>query len=157
MPTHTHTQPFYGSLDFVRDNPGEPVSEETFTHSHLLWSSVIPYLLPPSITGAKTVVQFTCLTVFSTFSKFSLVYLLAWHPPLCTPFFYFTQPLSSFCSTCPYHCSLFCCSTEIMSCNPSLSLNPLLGTLSCSWIPHIHVTVVISAWWSATSLYLRPR
>ena len=23
----------YGSLDFVRDNPGEPVPEETFTHS----------------------------------------------------------------------------------------------------------------------------
>jgi len=23
-----HTQPFYGSLDFVRDNPGEPVPEK---------------------------------------------------------------------------------------------------------------------------------
>jgi len=33
--THTHAQPFYGSLDFVRDNPGEPVPKETFTHSHL--------------------------------------------------------------------------------------------------------------------------
>jgi len=43
-----HTQPFYGSLDFVRDNLGEPVPEETFTHSHLLWSSVVPYLLRPS-------------------------------------------------------------------------------------------------------------
>jgi len=31
----THTLPFYGSVDFVRDNPGEPVPEETFTHSHL--------------------------------------------------------------------------------------------------------------------------
>jgi len=31
---HTHTQPFYGSVDFVRDNPGEPVPEETFTHPH---------------------------------------------------------------------------------------------------------------------------
>ena len=30
--THTHTQPFYGSLDFVWDNPVEPVPEETFTH-----------------------------------------------------------------------------------------------------------------------------
>jgi len=29
---HTHTQPFYGSVEFVRDNPGEPVPEETFTH-----------------------------------------------------------------------------------------------------------------------------
>jgi len=35
--THTHTtQPFYSSLDFVRDKPGEPVLEETFSHSHLL-------------------------------------------------------------------------------------------------------------------------
>jgi len=25
----THTQPFYGSVDFVRDNPDEPVPEET--------------------------------------------------------------------------------------------------------------------------------
>jgi len=31
--THTHTQLFYGSLDFVRDNLGEPVPEETFTHT----------------------------------------------------------------------------------------------------------------------------
>ena len=30
--THTRTQPFYGSVEFVRDNPGEPVPEETFTH-----------------------------------------------------------------------------------------------------------------------------
>jgi len=47
---HTHTQPFYGSLDFVRYNLGELVPEETFTHSHLSWSSVIPYLLHPSTT-----------------------------------------------------------------------------------------------------------
>jgi len=31
----TTLQPFYGSLDSVQDNPGEPVPEETFTHSHL--------------------------------------------------------------------------------------------------------------------------
>jgi len=30
---HTHTQPFYSSMDFVRDNPGEPVPEETFSLS----------------------------------------------------------------------------------------------------------------------------
>ena len=47
--TRTHTQPFYGCLDFVRDNPGELVPEDTFTHSHLSWSSVIPYLLSPSV------------------------------------------------------------------------------------------------------------
>jgi len=60
-----YTQPFYGSLDYVQDNPCEPVPEETFTHSHLSWSSIIPYRLPPSITihGILSV-QFTCLTVF---------------------------------------------------------------------------------------------
>jgi len=28
--THTHTQAFYGPKDFVWDNPGELVPEETF-------------------------------------------------------------------------------------------------------------------------------
>jgi len=46
---HTHAQLFYGSLDFVRDNSGEPVPEETFTYSQLSWSSILPYLLPPSL------------------------------------------------------------------------------------------------------------
>ena len=63
--THTHTQPFYSSKDIVRDNPVEPVPEETFTHSQLSWSSVIPYLLPPSIMiHGIFPVQLTCLTVF---------------------------------------------------------------------------------------------
>jgi len=58
-------QPFYGSLDFVRYNLGEPVPEETFTYSHLSWSSIIPYLLPPSFTTyGILLVQFMCLTVF---------------------------------------------------------------------------------------------
>ena len=83
-------------------------------------------------------------------SKFSLVYLLAWHPPLHTP--YVSSPNHSrFRSTCPYHHNLFCCSTEIMSSNPSLSLNSLLGTLFCSLTPRIHPTILISARWSATS------
>jgi len=34
-----------------RDNPGKPVPEETFNHSHPWWSSIIPYLLPPSFTN----------------------------------------------------------------------------------------------------------
>jgi len=49
--THTHTQPFYASLAFVRDNPGEQVPEKTFTHSHISWSSHIvnPWHPPCSI------------------------------------------------------------------------------------------------------------
>ena len=60
-----HTQPFYGCLDFDWDNLGELVPEETFTHIHLLWSSVIPYLLPPFIVIHGILpIRFMCLTVF---------------------------------------------------------------------------------------------
>jgi len=85
-------------------------------------------------------------------SKFSLVYLLAWHSPLHTPH------ISS-----PNHCLLFAVHDHtIATCFAvvprlcylilvSLSLNPLLGTLSCSITPHIHLTILISVCWSATS------
>jgi len=66
--THTHTHTHTTILQLSRFCPGqlvEPVAEETFTHSYLSWSSIIPYLLPPSITihGILSV-QFMCLTVF---------------------------------------------------------------------------------------------
>jgi len=45
------------------------VSQYQNKHSHLSWSSIIPYLLPPSITIHGILpLQFTCLTVFSTIS-----------------------------------------------------------------------------------------
>jgi len=58
---------------------------------------------------------------------------------------FFTQSVSSFHSTCPYHCNLFCCSINIISSIPSLSLNSLLGTLSFVLTLHIHLTILISA------------
>ena len=66
---------------------------------------------------------------------------------------FFTQSVSSFRSTCPYHRNLFCCSTciSIISSIPSLSVNSLLGTLSFTLTLHIHLTILISARWSATS------
>jgi len=137
----THTQPFYGSVEFVRDNPGEPVPEETFTHSthrghQSSLSAFSIYYDPYSIHVLYSLFQ-------QSLSKFSLVYLLA--PSSSYSIHFFTQSLSSFCNTRPYHHSPFCCSTEIMSSNPSLSLNPLLGILSCSFMPHIHLTILISA------------
>ena len=82
-PPLTHTQPFYDSLDFVRqDNTSQPVPEETFTHSHLSWSSMTPYLLPPSITWHPPCSIYVPDSLCpQSLSKFSLVYLLAWHPP----------------------------------------------------------------------------
>ena len=112
---HTHTQqPFYGFMDIVW--------EETFTHSHLSWSSIVPYLLHLSTTiHGILLVQSMYLTVFFTISLqvfFGLPLGLA--PYTSYSIHFFTQSLSSFRNTCPYHHNLFCYSTEIMSSNPSL-------------------------------------
>ena len=49
--THTHTQPFYGSVEFVRENPGEPVPEE---HSPTTLIVVIkPYKILLNLGGKK--------------------------------------------------------------------------------------------------------
>ena len=77
-------------------------------------------------------------------SMSSLVYLLVWSSTSYSIHF-FTQSVFSFHNTCPYHCNLFCCSINIMSSIPSLSLNSLLGTLSLTLTLHIHLTILISA------------
>ena len=77
--------------------------------------------------------------------------LLGLAPSTSYSIHFFTQSLSSFRNTCPYHRNLFHCSTEIMPSNLSLSLNPLLGILSCSFMPLIHLTILIPAHWGATS------
>ena len=97
---------------FIWDYPGELVPEGTFTHSHLSWS-------PTSFISFFHVLWSIASSMFSLhgwqpLSNSSLVYLLVWNPPLCTPYF-FTQSLSSLCNTCPYHHNLFCCSSDIMS------------------------------------------
>jgi len=103
---HKHTQPFYGSMDFVRDNPSEPVPEETFTHSHLSWSSIVPYLLHPSATIHGILpVQSTHLTVF--FHNLSPCFL--WLPLGLTPstsyfIHFFTQS-----HTQPFYCTSGIC------------------------------------------------
>jgi len=92
-------------VDFFRDNPGEPVPEETFTHSHLSWSSIIPYLLPPSFTIHGILpIQSTHMTVFSTISIQVFFGLPLGLAPFTSYFIhFFTQSLSSFHNTCPYH------------------------------------------------------
>ena len=114
-------QLFYASLNFWKTR-GSWYQKKTFIHSHLSWSSITTYLLPPSfmIHGILPV-QFMCLAVFfpQSLSKFSLVYLLVWHPPLHTP--YISSPNHCLLFAAHAHRNLFCCSTEIMSCNPSLS------------------------------------
>jgi len=104
---HTHMQPFYSSMNFVRDNPGEPVPEETFTHSHLSWSQIVPYLFLPSNTiHGILLVQSTCLTVFFHNLEVFFGQPVGLAPSTSYSIHFFTQSLSSFRITCPYHRSL---------------------------------------------------
>ena len=99
---------------------------------HLLWSMASSFLKLCAWQYFSTI----CLQVL-----FGLPLGLA--PSTSYSIHFFIQSLCSFCSTCPCHCYLFCCSTKIMSYNPSLSLDPLLGTLFCSLMPHINLTILI--------------
>jgi len=64
---------------------------------------------------------------------------------------FFTQSVSSFRNTCPYHCHLFCCSIKIISSTPSLSVNSLLGTLSFTLTICIHLTILFWNKWGKKS------
>jgi len=115
IPGDHHTQPFYGSMDFVWDNPGETVPE-TFTHytHHSHQSPLICFL---HLLRSMTSSLFN-LRAWQSFSTISLQVFFALPLGLVpsTSYFihFFTQSLSSFCSTCPYHRDLFHCSTEIV-------------------------------------------
>jgi len=76
---------------------------------------------------------------------------LAWHPQLHTA--YISSPNHCLVFTAHSHTIAACFAVvPRLSSNPSLSLNLLLGTLlSCSLMPHMHLTILISARWSSTS------
>jgi len=83
-----------------------------------------PYLPPPSTTIHGILpIQSMCFTVFFHNLQVFFGLPLGLAPSTSYSIHFFIQSLSSFRSTCPYHRNLFCCSTEIMSSNPSLSLN----------------------------------
>jgi len=144
--THTHTQPFYGSLDFVI-HPLTPITVIKY-----------PYLLPPSTTIHGILpIQSTHFTVFFHNLSPSFLWSTSWpgtlHFTLHTflhPFIiFFSQHILILLVSQPV---LLYCNTEIMSINPRLSLNSLLGTLSCSFTPHIHLIILISASGKANKL-----
>ena len=102
--------------------PGELVPEETLTDPpsdhHPIFISF--FHLPRSI--ASSLFKLRAWQSFCTTSFHVLFGLpLALEP---STRYFFTQSVSSFHSTCPYHCSRFCCSINIISSIPSLSLFP---------------------------------
>ena len=111
--------------------------------------------LPPSTTIHSIIpVQFTRWTVFLHNFSSSPLWSTSWSETFHFILHTFLHPIIVFFHNIwPYHCNLFCCSSEIKSSIPSLSLNCLFGTQSIILIPHIHLTSLISAHWSATSFF----
>jgi len=140
-------QPFYSSLDFVRDNQDEPVPEETFTYSHILWSSVIPYLLHPSNTIHGILpVQFTCFTVFFHNFSPSFLWSTCWLSTLHFTLHTFLHPITVF-FVAHAHTIATCFAVVPRLCHlilVSLSTLYMELFLSCSIMPHIHLTILIS-------------
>jgi len=96
------------------------------THTHpVRQTSFINFLhLLRSI--ASSLFNLRTLQSFSTTSVKVLFGLpLGLGPSTSYSMHFFTQ--SSFRNTCPYHHSLFCCNTNVMSSTSSLSLSSLLG------------------------------
>ena len=99
-------------MDFVRDNPGELVPEETFTHSYTYrghQSSLICFI---HLIRSMAFSLFNPCTWQSFFHNLSSSFFglpLGLAPSSSYSIHFFTQSLSSFRSTCPYHHNLFCC------------------------------------------------
>ena len=100
--------------------------------------------LPRSI--ASSVFKLRARQSFCTTSLHVLFGLpLGLEPSTSYSIHFFTQSVSSFHSTCPYHRNLFCY-TNIISSIPSLSLNSLLGTLVFYLnVTHPHTLAAITA------------
>jgi len=123
---------FYSSLDFVLNNPGEALPKETFTHSPIL---IINHPLPVSSIAIHGIlpVQFACLTVFLHNLCPSFFRSTSWYDTLHFVVNTFLHPIIVFFS----------------------QYMPIqLGTLSFSLTPHSHLTIFISARWSATPQFL---
>jgi len=129
---------------FVQYYPGEeethhPVTPILIINHPLTVSSIYynPQHPPSLIYMPNTLFGTTSLQVLFGFP-------LGLEPSTPYSIHFFTQSLSSFHNTCPYHRNLFCCSTEIYLF--LVSLNSLLGLYLFTLMSHIQLTILISAW-----------
>jgi len=145
--THTHNR----LTAFCRDNPGRLVPEETFTHSHPSWSSDILYKLPPF--------------KYDPYHPPHSVYVLdsPFRQPLSRSSLVLDPLLHTPCISSPSHHLLFAAHAHTITAYfsvipmlsvPNLSLSAPYLEICLSLMPHIHVTIVITSCWSATSLSL---
>ena len=83
--THTHTHSTHNRLTaFVRDYPGRPVPEETFTHSHPSWSYRTSFIIFLHLQRSMASSLFS-LRAWQSSRTTSLQVLLALDPQLYTP------------------------------------------------------------------------
>ena len=99
----------------------------THAHTHACLHAHIYTHTHKHFTALWILSRTTQVSLFpQSFSKFSLIYFLAWHSQLHTP--YISLPSHSLLFAAHANnittCFVFLFSTEIMSSNPSLSLNP---------------------------------
>jgi len=113
---HSHTQPFYGSIPYLL-HPSTTIHGILPVQSMHRHVTIFFHNLAPS---------FLWSTSWPGTLHFILHTLL--HPIIV--FFLQHMPIPS------HDRNLFHCSTDIMSSNPSLSLNPLLGILSLGFLLH---------------------
>ena len=115
---------------FCWDNLGELIPKETFPYSHLPWSSIISYLLPPSIKIHDILpVQFMCLTAFQHNLCPSFLWSTSWpgthhfilHTFLHPIIVFFSQHMPILIATC-FAVVLRLCHLIVVT------LNPLFGT-----------------------------
>jgi len=118
---NTQQQPFYGSLSGTTWVSWYQ-KKRSLTHHpdhHPIFISF--FHLPRSI--ASSLFKLRAWQSFCTTSFHVLCGLpLGLEPSMSYSIHFFTQSVSSFRSTCPYHHNLFCCSISIISSIPSLSL-----------------------------------
>ena len=131
-----NTQPFYGPLSGTTR-----VSRYQKNHSPTHHPDHHPifigfFHLPQSI--ASSLFKLRAWQSFCTTSLHVLFGLpLGLEPSTSYSIHFFTQSVYSFRNTCPYNRKLFCCSINIISSIPSLSVNSLLGTLSFTFYTSI--------------------
>ena len=146
--THTHTQPFNGLWSgTTRVGWYQKKHSPTHTHPDHQTSFIIFLHLQRSMASSLFILR-TWQSSRTTSLQVLFGLPLGLGPSTSYSIHFFTQSSSSFRSTCPYQRSLFCCNANAMSSIHSLSLNSF-GSLSFSLTPHIHLTILISARWSA--------
>ena len=138
--TTTQQQLFYGPLSGTT-RVSRYEKKHSPTHHpghHPIFISF--FHLPRSI--ASSLFKLRAWRSFSTTSFHVLFGLpLGLEPSTSYSIHFFTQSVSSFRSTCPYHCKLFSCSITIILFIPGLSLTSLLGTQSFALTLHIHLAI----------------